>query len=103
MAGAAWEDSGYVVVDEVGRPLRPEVYSDRFRRLCAVAGVQSIRLHSVRRSLAQWLIAVGVAPDAAASLLGHTTEVFRNTYLPEAGATGIQSAIAALARTRRSA
>jgi len=98
--GTAWQGSssgaGYVVVDEVGRPLRPEVYSDRFRRLCERAEVPTIKLHSVRHSLAQWMIALGVPPDAAAALLGHTTEVFLSTYLPEAGAAGIRHAAAAL-------
>jgi integrase len=72
------------------------VYSDRFRRLCSAAGVPVIKLHSVRHTLAQWMIALGVPPDAAAALLGHTVEVFMNTYLPEAGAAGIRHAASAL-------
>lgn len=95
-AGGAYHDSGYVVVDALGRPLRPEVYSDRFRRLCAAAGVPVINLHSVRHSLAFMLHQAGVAPGDCAALLGHTVEVFLSTYLPHSGAAGIQAAARAL-------
>lgn len=96
LAGAAWRDSGLVVVDELGDPLAPPVYSDRFRRLCASAGVRTINLHSVRHSLAFWLHQIGVAPADAAALLGHSTEVHLSTYLPHSGAAGIQAAARAL-------
>ena len=33
-AGVAYENSGYVAADELGRPLHPEAYSDEFGRLC---------------------------------------------------------------------
>ena len=100
-AGAAWRDSGFVVVDELGDPIRPEVYSDRFRRLCAAAGVRIITLHHVRHSLAFWLHQIGVAPADAAALLGHSTEVHLSTYLPHSGAAGIQAAARALGLAAR--
>lgn len=87
---------GYVVVDEIGDPLAPQVYSDRFRRLCAAAGVRTINLHSVRHSLAFWLHQLGVAPADAAALLGHSVEVHLSTYLPHSGAAGIQAAARSL-------
>jgi integrase len=96
LAGASWRDSGLVVVDELGDPLAPPVYSDRFQRLCASAGVRTINLHSVRHSLAFWLHQIGVAPADAAALLGHSTEVHLSTYLPHSGAAGIQAAARAL-------
>ena len=73
-AGPAYVDSGFVVVDELGKPIRSEVYSDRFRRLCRAATVPPITLHSVRLSLAFWLHREGVTPADAAALLGHTVE-----------------------------
>ena len=94
--GAAWHDSGLVVVDDLGRGPRPETYSDAFRRACRAAGVPSIRLHSVRHSLAFWLHSLGVTPADAAALLGHTVEVHLSTYLPESGNAGVARAAAAL-------
>ena len=38
-AGGAWQDSGLVVVDALGRPMRPEAYSDRFAELWRPSGV----------------------------------------------------------------
>jgi integrase len=96
LAGVAWRDSGLVVVDEVGDPLSPQVYSDRFRRLCATAGVPTIKLHNVRHSIAFWLHQLGVAPADAAALLGHSVEVHLSTYLPHSGAAGIRAAARAL-------
>lgn len=97
-AGAAWQDTGLVVVDALGRGLRPEAYSDRFRALASDAGLPSITLHSVRHSLAFWLHSLGVTPADAAALLGHTVEVHLSTYLPASGASGIATAAQALAR-----
>ncbi|MDO7881775.1 tyrosine-type recombinase/integrase [Salinibacterium soli] len=95
-AGAAWRDCGLVVVDELGDPLAPQVYSDRFRRLCALAGVPVIKLHNVRHSIAFWLHQLEVAPADAAALLGHSVEVHLTTYLPHSGSAGIRAAARAL-------
>lgn len=97
-AGSAWRDTGLVVVDETGAGLAPQVYSDRFRRLCTAAGVPAINLHSIRHSLAFQLHQLGVAPADAAALLGHSVEVHLATYLPHSGAAGIQAAARALGR-----
>ncbi|WP_169747736.1 site-specific integrase [Demequina subtropica] len=96
-AGSAWNASGYVVVDALGTPLRPEFYSDRFQALCREAGVPVIRLHSVRHSLAFLLHSAGVLPTEAARLLGHTVAVHLATYLPEARAEETARASAAIA------
>lgn len=98
LAGLAYDESGLIVVDALGRPVRPEWYSDRFRALCKAAGVPSITLHSVRHSLAFWLHREGVTPADAAALLGHTVEVHLSTYLPHSGASGIASAAQAFGR-----
>jgi len=80
----------------LGQPVRPEAYSDAFRRLCRAADVPVIRLHSVRHSLAFWLHSLGVPPADAAALLGHTVDVHLSVYLPESGSSGIARAASAL-------
>ena len=99
-AGSAWESTGYVVVDALGRPVRAEWFSDRFRSLSREAGLPPITLNAVRHSLAFWLHSadVGVTPADAAALLGHTVEVHLSTYLPHSGASGISQAAQALGR-----
>lgn len=65
----------------LGRPVRPELYSDHFRDLCGVAGVRTIHLHLIRHTLAGVMNRKGVPPVDAAALLGHTVEVYYSTYL----------------------
>lgn len=61
-AGAAWRSTGCAVIGELGRQVRPEWYSGRFRALCRKAGVPSIRLYAVRYALAHLLHLNGAYP-----------------------------------------
>lgn len=79
-AGSAYGESGYVVVDEIGTPPRPEWYSDRFRRLCREAGVPVIRLHATRHTAADVLLHAGMPPLDVAAWLGHSVDVLHGTY-----------------------
>lgn len=79
-AGAAYLDEGWVVVDALGRPMRPETYSGRFRQLASEAGLPVIRLHDLRHTTASILASNGVALTTAAGLLGHDPVVFARTY-----------------------
>jgi integrase len=97
-AGRAWRETGLILVNEIGDPLRPEVYSDRFRRACSSAGVPVIKLHSVRHSIALALHQAGISPNDAAAMLGHSLPVHIGTYVPHSNAAGIQAAASALGR-----
>jgi integrase len=74
--GSGYEETGLVLVDALGAPVRPELYSDRFRRLSQQAGLRPIHLHLVRHTLAVAMDRAGVAPVDAAPLLGHTVDVY---------------------------
>jgi site-specific recombinase XerD len=69
-----------VLVNALGEPVRPELYSDRFRTLCRETGLRTIYLHFVRHTLAVELIRAGVTIVDAAALLGHTPDVFVSTF-----------------------
>ncbi|HEY4237409.1 MAG TPA: tyrosine-type recombinase/integrase [Gaiellaceae bacterium] len=97
-AGAAWNDSGLVIVDPLGQPSHPDRYGDRFRRIVAAAELPSIRLHALRHSLAFYMHDAGVKPADAAALLGHRVDVYLSTYLPESGTSGIENAADTLGR-----
>ena len=64
--------AAHLVVDELGRPYRPEWYSDQFARLAAAAGVPAVVLHGARHSAASLLADMGVPDIVAAAWLGHT-------------------------------
>jgi integrase len=61
-----------VVVNGMGKPYRPEWYSDLFVRLGEDAGVPRVVLHGARHSAASLLADLGVPDVAAAAWLGHT-------------------------------
>jgi integrase len=77
-----YPESGLVLVDPLGAPIRPEAYSDRFRVLCREAELRKIDLHYVRHTLAGIMHRAGVAPADAAALLGHTLAVHLSAYVP---------------------
>jgi integrase len=57
---SANEDSGYVVTDELGRPVHPEWFSDEFHRVRERAGLSRIRLHDGRHTSNSLMAAAGV-------------------------------------------
>jgi integrase len=97
LAGAAYQETGLVLVNALGEPVRPELYSDRFRRLSRQAGLRPIHLHLVRHTLAVAMNRADVAIVDAAVLLGHTPDVYVSTYLrrSEQGARSAASSLGA--------
>jgi integrase len=97
--GVAYIESGYVLVNLIGEPVRPEAYSDRFAVLCRHAEVPEVGLHDVRHTLATIMHRAGLAPSDAAALLGHTVAVHLATYVTptqkgaRAAASGLGAAI----------
>jgi integrase len=80
-AGSAWEDSGQMFTDEIGRPLRPDWISRRFRELSAEAGLPLIRLHDARHTAASLMFDAGIDIKIVQEVLGHSTSVItRDTY-----------------------
>lgn len=76
----AYESSGYLVADELGRPLHSDFYSDEFGRICKAAGLPVIRLHDARHTINSLMAAAGVPPHIRAAWCGHTEEVNEDTY-----------------------
>lgn len=81
MAGPAYDgSSGLVVVDELGRPPRPEWYSDEFRRLARRAHVPGIRLHDARHTSVTIMRSLGVPDHVVAAWHGHDESVMARVY-----------------------
>lgn len=88
-AGAEYEDSGWLVADELGHPYYPDSVSAWFDQKVKDAGLRRIRLHDCRHSVASLLLASGVPVKLVADLLGHDPKVTLATYahvLPGASA-----------------
>ncbi len=70
-AGPAYEDNGYLVADELGRPYRPDTISGWFDLRVKETGLPRIRLHDCRHTSASLMLAAGVPVKVVSEMLGH--------------------------------
>ena len=82
-AGPAYEESGYVFTDELGRPYHPEYFSTRFESLVRQSGARRLRLHDCRHTACSVMLLAGEPPFIVAKILGHSStrmveEVYRH-------------------------
>lgn len=71
-AGADWQDcDGLVFTDALGRPLRHDGVSARFRSAADVLGLP-VRFHDLRHSAASMMLAGGVGLNVVSRTLGHS-------------------------------
>lgn len=71
--GAAWEDTGLVFVNEIGRPVEASNLVNRhFLPALRRAGLPRIRFHDLRHTAATLLVARGVHPKIVSETLGHS-------------------------------
>lgn len=75
-AGEAYEGSGYVAADELGRPVHPEWYTDEFHRVSDRAGVRRIRLHESRHTALTLMEHAGVPVSVISAWAGHHSVEF---------------------------
>ncbi|WP_405626161.1 site-specific integrase [Streptomyces sp. NBC_00016] len=71
-AGEAYEDSGYVVVDELGRPFKTDKLRREAHRLMAEAGVRKVRLYDARHACLSWMANNGVPDTVVSAWAGHS-------------------------------
>lgn len=64
-AGPAYEDNGWLVADELGRPYSPDHLSKAFNERVSKLGLSRIRLHDLRHSAASLMQISDVAPGAS--------------------------------------
>lgn len=75
-AGEGYENSGHVVVDELGRPVHPEWYSDEFGRVSRRAGVKRLVLHEGRHTALSLMEKAGVPISVVSRWAGHYDSSF---------------------------
>ncbi|MFE2245293.1 tyrosine-type recombinase/integrase [Streptomyces lavendulae] len=71
-AGPAYEGSGYVVVDELGRPFKTDKLRREAHRLMAHAGVRKVRLYDARHACLSWMANNGVPDTVVSAWAGHS-------------------------------
>lgn len=78
--GAEQVRTGYVAVDEVGEPVRPEHWTDDWNRHCKAAGVRGVTLHAARHSSVTAMRDRGVPDHIVAAWHGHDEVTMRRAY-----------------------
>lgn len=94
--GAAWVDSGYVIVDEEGRPPAPSVLSYWWGRSLKSAGVPKIRFHDGRHTTATLMHLRNVPIAVIAEWLGHASSAFTQATYTHSQASALKSAASSL-------
>jgi integrase len=72
-AGRAWRDHGLVFCDEAGQPLRQYHARRAFKAVCAVAGIEGVRMYGLRHSCATLLLEADTPLKVVSERLGHST------------------------------
>jgi integrase len=72
-AGRAWRDQGLIFCDEAGQPLRQYTARRAFKKVCAAAGIEGVRLYGLRHSCATLLLEADVPLKVVSERLGHST------------------------------
>ena len=75
-AGPAYERTGYLAADELGRPVHPEWYTDEFHRVAARAQLRRIRLHESRHTACSLMEKAGVPVSVISAWAGHYSAAF---------------------------
>lgn len=70
-AGEAYRSTGYVLVDELGAPVRTDWYRRRAHDLMDKAGVRRVRLYDARHACLTYLAGAGVPDVVLAAWAGH--------------------------------
>lgn len=70
-AGEAYAQTGYVLVDELGAPVRTDWFRRRTYELMAKVGVRKVRLYDARHACLTYLAGAGVPDVVLAAWAGH--------------------------------
>jgi integrase len=101
-AGPAYEHTGYVAADELGRPVHPEWYTDEFHRVSDRAKVRRIRLHESRHTACSLMEKAGVPVSVIAAWAGHYSGAFTMATYVHANPDDLAAGRDALAAVYRS-
>lgn len=83
LAASSWQDDlNLVFADDVGQPLRPDTVTKRLKQLVNECGLEWIRLHGLRHTMASMALQSGTDIATVSHRLGHAnTHVTARIYL----------------------
>ena len=81
LAGARWQDTGFVFTTRDGAPVDPRNATRHFHKMLREAGLPAVRFHDLRHTAATLLHAQGVDARTIMQILGHSQiSLTLNTY-----------------------
>ncbi|RSS16644.1 site-specific integrase [Streptomyces sp. WAC08401] len=95
-AGEAYTFTGFVVVDEIGRPLNTRQLREYAYRLMRRLGLRQVRLYDARHAVLKALALSGVPDVILAAWAGHTNAAFTKRKYVQIEAEDMRGAAAAL-------
>jgi integrase len=72
-ADPAYLDAGYLLADELGRPIHPDTLSRRFDGLVAKSKLPRLTIHGLRHTAATLMLSDGVPTKIVSEMLGHSS------------------------------
>jgi len=73
IAAEAYQHTGYVMTDGLGRPMHPDSISRRFDNLVSKVGLPRLTVHGLRHTAATAMLASGVPTKVVSEMLGHSS------------------------------
>ena len=92
-AGEAWTGTGLVFTDELGAPVNPRAILRAVQRSAAKAGIEDVKVHTLRHSAAVAWLEAGVHIKAVADLLGHSSIAITGDIYGHASDAATRSAV----------
>jgi integrase len=71
VAGDVYDKRGFIICNEIGRPVESRTMQDVFKRLLKTAGVAKANFHALRHTFATRAVESGVDIKTLSELLGH--------------------------------
>lgn len=90
--GTAWQNTGYVFINDFGRPLHPSTPSRWFNEFLDRNGLEHLNFHGLRHTCATLLLKRGVDVTTVCALLGHSQPSTTLNLYSHATPAGIRDA-----------